>query len=224
MFDRLELLIGDKVNNLNEKTILLYGLGGVGGHAFESLLRSNIGTIIVVDNDKFDVTNLNRQILSNKNTIGKYKVDVAEEYKNKINEKTKIIKIKEFIKKDNINILFNYKIDFVIDAIDTIETKKEIIKACLNKNIKFISVMGTGGKMDPSLLEITNLSKTSYDKIAKKLRSKVKNEKINIKKIKVISSIEKPIITNPIGSNAFVPATAGILAASYAINSLLKED
>ncbi len=222
MLDRLELLIGDKINILKQKTILLIGLGGVGGHAFEALIRSGVGTIIIVDNDKIDITNLNRQLLATKKTINKYKVDIAEERKNQIAEEIKIIKIKEFITKENLNLLFDYKIDFVIDAIDTVKTKEEIIKKCLKKKIKFISVMGTGGKMDPSLLEITDLSKTSYDKIAKKIRNDFKKEKIN-DKIKVISSIEKPVITSPIGSNSFLPATAGLLAASYAINTLLKE-
>ena len=222
MYERLELLIGNKINILKEKTILLVGLGGVGGHAFETLIRSGIGTIIVVDNDKIDKTNLNRQILATKNTINQYKVDIAEERKNQINDKIKIIKINEFITKENIDLLFDYKIDFVIDAIDTIKTKEELIKKCLNKKIKIISVMGTGGKMDASLLEITTLDKTTYDKLAKKIRTDLKKEKI-YNKIKVVSSTEKPKITKPIGSNAFVPAVAGILAANYAINTLLKE-
>ncbi|MBR3362359.1 MAG: ThiF family adenylyltransferase [Bacilli bacterium] len=222
MYERLELLIGNKINILKEKTILLVGLGGVGGHAFETLIRSGIGTIIVVDNDKIDQTNLNRQILATKNTINQYKVDIAEERKNQINDKIKIIKINEFITKENIDLLFDYKIDFVIDAIDTIKTKEELIKKCLNKKIKIISVMGTGGKMDASLLEITTLNKTTYDKLAKKIRTDLKKEKI-YNKIKVVSSTEKPKITKPIGSNAFVPAVAGILAANYAINTLLKE-
>lgn len=222
MFDRLELLIGDKINVLKYKTVLLIGLGGVGGYAFESLLRSGIGTIIIVDSDTFDVTNLNRQILSTKNTINKYKVDVAEERKNEINKETKIIKIKEFITKDNIDILFKNKIDFVIDAIDTIKTKEEIIKTCLKKKIKFISVMGTGGKMDATKLEILDLSKTTYDPVAKKIRNDFKKEKIHAK-IKVVSSTEKAKTSKPIGSNAFVPAVAGLLATSYAINTLLKE-
>ena len=222
MFERLELLIEDKINILKEKTVLLIGLGGVGGYAFESLVRSGIGTIIVVDNDKFDITNLNRQILATQNTINKYKVDIAEERKNEINKETKIIKLKEFITKDNINILFQNKIDFVIDAIDTIKTKEEIIKTCLNKKIKFISVMGTGGKMNAEKLEIIDLSKTTYDPIAKKIRTDFKKENIKAK-IKVISSTEKPKTSKPIGSNAFVPAVAGLLATNYAINALLKE-
>jgi len=223
MFDRLELIIGDKINILKDKTILLLGLGGVGGYTFEALVRSGIGTIIVVDNDTIDVTNLNRQILTNQTNIGKYKVDEAENRKNILNKDCKIIKIKEFITEDNINSLFNQKIDFVVDAIDTLKTKKALIKKCLEQNIKIISVMGTGNKMHPEKLEIIDIRKTSYDPIAKEIRSFIKKENIKGKLI-VISSDENPLKSNKIGSNAFVPATAGLLAASYVINELIKEN
>lgn len=223
MFDRLERLIENKVSILKNKTVLLVGLGGVGGYAFESLVRSAIGTIIIVDNDTFDKTNLNRQLLATTQTIGKYKIDEAENRKNIINPDCKIIKIRRFITKENINVLFENKIDFVIDAIDTVETKKLLIKECLKRKIKFISVMGTGGKMDASKLEITKLEKTSYDPIAKIIRTTLKKEKIK-GKIMVISSTEKPKTSKPIGSNSFVPSTAGLLATSYTINELLKEE
>lgn len=223
MLDRLELLIGDKINLLKEKTILLIGLGGVGGYAFESLLRSGIGTIIIVDNDTFDKTNLNRQLLSNLDNIGSYKVDEAEKHKNQINPNCQIIKIKEFITKDNIDLLFKYKIDFVIDAIDTLDTKKIIIKKCLEKQIKFISVMGTGNKMDGTKLEIIDIRKTTYDPLAKALRQYVNKDHLK-GKIPVISSTEKPLKTKKVGSNAFLPAIAGLLATNYTIIELLKED
>lgn len=223
MFDRLELLIGNKIEILKNKTVLLIGLGGVGSYALEALIRSGIGKIIIVDSDKIDQTNLNRQLLALTTNIGNYKVDEAEKRKNQINKNCQIIKIKDFITEDNINILFNNQIDFLIDAIDTINTKKLIIKNCLNKKIKFISAMGTGNKIDASKLEITDIRKTTYDPLAKKLRKYIKDEKLN-GKIPVVSSTEKPIQTNKIGSTAFVPATAGLLCASYAINQLLKED
>lgn len=222
MLDRLEILIGDKVQILKGKTVLLLGLGGVGGHAFETLLRSGIGTIIVVDGDTIDKTNLNRQLLSNNTNIGNYKVDEAEKRKEKINKECKIIKIKHFINEENIDLLFENKIDFVIDAIDTIKTKKQLIKKCIENDIKIISVMGTGNKMNPTRLTITDIRKTSYDPIAKEIRKFVKEEKIN-KKIPVVFSDETPIKTDKIGSNAFVPTTAGIFAASYVINELIKE-
>lgn len=223
MFDRLELIIGDKIENLKNKTVLVLGLGGVGGHVFEALLRSGIGTIIVADNDKIDITNLNRQLLSNKNNIGEYKVDEAEKRKNEINKNCNLIKINKFITEDNLEELFKQKIDFIVDAIDSLKTKKSLIKYALENNIKIISVMGTGNKMHPELLTITDIKKTSYDPIAKEIRKYLNKEKIK-GKLPVVSSEEQPTKTNKIGSNAFVPATAGLIAASYVINELIKEN
>lgn len=223
MFDRLELLIDGKINLLKNKTVMVIGLGGVGGHAFESLVRSGIENIIVIDNDTIDITNLNRQALAYQNTIDKPKVLVAKEVAKNINPNCKIISHQTFLNEENIENVFNQKIDFVIDAIDTINTKKAIIKKCLKENVPFISIMGTGNKMHPELLEITDIRKTEYDPIAKIIRKMVKDEKIN-KKVPVIFSKEKPLIKEKIGSNAFVPAIAGLLATSYVINKLLEED
>ena len=222
MFDRLKILIGNKIDTLKNKTIMVIGLGGVGGHAFEALVRSGIENIIVIDCDIIEITNLNRQAFAYKETIGKSKVEVAEKIAKNINPKCQIIKINEFIDKTNIEKLFKHKIDFVIDAIDTIETKKLIIKKCLKEKIPFISVMATGNKMHPELLEINDIRKTEYDPIAKIIRKMVKEE--NIKgKVPVVFSKEKPLIKNKIGSNAFVPASAGLLAASYVINKILED-
>ena len=222
MFERLELLIGNKINILKNKTVMVIGLGGVGGHAFETLVRSGIQNIIIIDNDKIDITNLNRQTLAFQDTIGKYKVDVAQNKAHNINPNCQIKKEKIFLNETNIEEIFNQKIDFVIDAIDTIKAKKLIIKKCLKEKIPFISVMGTGNKMHPELLKITDIRKTEYDPIAKIIRKMVKEEKIK-GKIPVIFSKEEPLIKNKLGSNAFVPATAGLLAASYVINNLLEE-
>lgn len=222
MFDRLELIIGSKINILKNKTIMVIGLGGVGGHAFESLVRSGIENIIVIDNDVVDITNLNRQALAFKNTIGKPKVEIAKQIAQNINPNCQITSIQKFLDENNIEEIFNMQIDFVIDAIDTIKSKKLIINKCLEENILFISVMGTGNKMHPELLEIADIRKTEYDPIAKIIRKMVKEEKIN-KKVPVIFSKEKPLIKEKIGSNAFVPATAGLLATSYVINKLLED-
>ena len=223
MFERLEILIGSKINILKNKTVMVVGLGGVGGHAFESLVRSGIGHIIVIDSDKIDITNLNRQALAYIKTVGTPKVDIAQNIANQINENCQITKYQTFLDETNIDEIFNQKIDFVIDAIDTINTKKLIIKKCLKENIPFISVMGTGNKMHPEMLEISDITKTSYDPIAKIIRKMIKDEKIN-KKVPVIYSKEKPLIKGKVGSNAFVPATAGLLATSYVINKLLEEN
>lgn len=222
MFDRLKILIGNKIDTLKNKTIMVIGLGGVGGHAFEALVRSGIENIIVIDCDIIEITNLNRQALAYKETIGKSKVEIAKKMAQNINPNCKIKDIKLFLNKENIDSLFNIKIDFVIDAIDTIDTKKLIIKKCLNEKIPFVSVMGTGNKMHPELLEIDDIRKTEYDPIAKIIRKMVKDEKIK-GNIPVIFSKEKPLVKGKIGSNAFVPATAGLIAASYVINKLLEE-
>ena len=223
MFDRLEILIGDKINILKNKTVMVIGLGGVGGHAFESLVRNGIEKIIVIDNDVIDITNLNRQALAYQNTIGKPKVEIASETAKNINPNCQIIPLQTFLNEENIDEVFSNKIDFVIDAIDTIETKKLIIKTCLKEKIPFISVMGTGNKMHPELLEISDIRKTEYDPIAKIIRKMVKEEKIK-EKIPVIYSKEKPIIKGKVGSSAFVPPTAGLIAASYVVNKILEEN
>lgn len=222
MFERLELLIGNKIDILKNKTVMVIGLGGVGGHAFEALVRSGIQNIIVIDSDEIDITNLNRQDLAYLNTVGKPKAEIAEKLAMQINPNCHIQKYQTFLNEENIDNVFQNKLDFVIDAIDTIETKKLIIKKCLKENIPFISVMGTGNKMHPELLEIADIRKTEYDPIAKIIRKMIKEEKIN-KKVPVVFSKEKPIIKGKVGSNAFVPASAGLLAASFVINKLLEE-
>ena len=222
---RLELITNEEtIRKIKEKNILLIGLGGVGGYAFETLVRSGIENITIVDGDTFEESNLNRQVLSLVSTIYKNKTDVAESRAKEINPNVKIKKITKILTKENIYEINFKKYDYVIDACDTMEIKKELIKITTRNNIKFISSMGTGNKFHPELLEITTLDKTEYDPIAKILRKYVKEEKIN-KKIQVVASKEKPIKTNSktIGSNAFVPGVAGMLLTSYVINDIVGE-
>ena len=223
-FQRFELLIGEKFKNVAAKTVLILGLGGVGSYACESLIRSGIGNIIIVDNDVIDITNLNRQLMSDHNNIGKSKIDVWVERIKRINPECHVTGIKQFINEDNIASLFKYKIDYFIDACDTINTKVLAIKNCLNKHIKIISCMGTGNKMDPSKLQIMDLSKTKYDRLAKIMRKKLNDE--GIKYVKVVCSDEKPYtkVTKEIPSNSFVPATAGLLITSYVINDIVGDN
>ena len=222
---RLELITSkEKIEKIKEKNILLIGLGGVGGYTFETLVRSGIENITIVDGDTFEESNLNRQVLSTIDSLNKNKTDVAELRAKQINPEITIKKITKVLTKDNINEINFKDYDYVIDACDTVDLKKELIRITTKNNIKFITCMGTGNKFHPELLEITTLDKTEYDPIAKILRKYVKEERIN-KKIKVISSKEKPIKTKTttIGSNAFVPATAGILITSYIINDIVGE-
>ena len=223
-FSRLEKVMGkDNLNKLQTKSVLILGCGGVGGYSCEALARSGIGTLILVDFDKVEETNINRQIIALDSTIGKLKVDVLEKRVKDINKNCKVIKIKEFIDPDNLNELFNYEIDYLIDACDYVPTKKAIIKECLKRKISFISSMGTGNKLVPSKLEITDLRKTVNDPLARIMRKFIKDEKIT-SKIKVLSSKEVPIKTGEStpGSTAFVPASAGLLIASEVVKELIK--
>ena len=224
MFDRLELIIKDKINLIKNKTVLIIGLGGVGGYALESIVRSGVEKIIIVDYDVIDETNLNRQILSLNNNISLKKVDVAYDRIKNINKNAQIIKLDMKVTLDNINILFNEKIDYIIDACDTVEVKKQLIRESIKRKIKLISCMGTGNKLDPSKLEIVDIRKTSYDPLAKVIRKMVKEENIK-EKVMVVASKEAPIKTNTktIGSTSFVPAVAGLLCASYVINDIIGD-
>ena len=223
-FSRCEILIGkEKLELIKTKTVLVIGLGGVGGYAIESLVRNGIENIILCDYDRIDITNINRQVIALHSTIGEDKTKVFLNRIKDINPNCRVKIINEFIDKDNINNIFMENIDYVIDACDTIETKKEIIKICLDKNIKFISCMGTAKKLDPTRLKITDLRNTNYDKIAKILRKWVKDEKIK-GKINVVSSSEEVIKTSDnkkLGSMSFVPNTAGILCAKYVIDDII---
>ena len=223
-FERLEKIIKkDDMTKLKNSTVLVLGIGGVGGYVVESLARSGIGKIIIVDKDKVDESNINRQIIALNSTIGKRKVDVFEERIHDINTECSVIKIDEFINKDNIDILFKEKIDYLVDACDTISTKIAVMEECLIRKIKFISSMGTGNKFHPELLEITDIRKTINDPLAKIIRKYVKDNRIN-DKIMVLSSKEVPVHINDrvVGSTSFVPPSAGLLITSYIINNIIK--
>lgn len=217
-----KILSNDEINEIRNKIVLIIGIGGVGGHALESIVRMGINNIIIVDNDVVDITNLNRQLISLNSNIGRKKVNVAKERILDINNDCNVITIDKFITDENILDLFKYNIDYVIDACDTVSTKISLIKECLNRNIKIISCMGTGNKFHPEMLEITELKKTSYDPLARVLRNKFKDEK---RKIMVVSSTEKGMNVNDRipGSTSLVPSAAGIMCASYVINDILEE-
>lgn len=224
-FERLRKVIGS--NNLEllaKKSVLILGCGGVGGYVADALARSGIGQIIIVDYDVVEESNINRQIIALSSTIGKYKVDVLEDRIKDINQDCKVIKVKSFIDNDNYLDLFQYKVDFFVDCCDTMLVKKLVMKESLKRSILFISSMGTGNKMDPSKLEIIDIRKTVNDPLARVLRKFVKDEKIN-KKIMVLSSRELPVKTGDRtpGSTAFVPASAGLLIASYVVRSFINK-
>ena len=224
-FSRLIKVIGEEnFLDLSKKSVLVLGCGGVGGYVIEALVRSGIGTLIIVDFDMIDESNINRQIIALESTIGLKKVDVLKNRIIDINKNCNVITIDQFITVDNLDELFEYDIDFFVDACDTTSVKKEIIKKCLRKKIKFISCMGTGNKVDPSKLEIVDIRKTSNDPLARMLRKFVKDERIN-DKVMVLSSSEVPVKTGDRtpGSTAFVPPAAGLMIASYVVKKLLNK-
>jgi tRNA A37 threonylcarbamoyladenosine dehydratase len=221
MFERLISLIGqDKFKRLEQANVLVVGLGGVGGYAFEALIRSGIKNITIVDGDVIEESNLNRQIIASKNNIGLSKTEEAKTRALDINPDLNIKTINEFINQDNYDLLIKDKYDYVIDACDDINVKIFLIKNA-NK-YKLVSSMGTANKTNPSLFSVTELDKTTNDPIARILRKKVKEEKIN-RKFKVVSSTETPVQNDKLGTNSYIPGIAGLLCASYVINDITKK-
>lgn len=221
--ERFKSLIGeDKLNKLLNAKVLIIGIGGVGGYTAESLARSGVGEIHLVDHDIVDETNINRQVIALYSTIGKNKVDVMSERINDINLNINVVSHKLFVDETNIDSLIK-GVDFVVDACDTVSTKLSIILTCKKYDVPFISCMGTGNKMNPSKLKIMDIKNTSYDPLAKKIRKFVKDNRIKGKVMVVCSDEEKYCeVTTPIPSNSFVPTTAGLLASSYVINEIIK--
>ena len=229
--NRTEMLIGkENVKKLQNSHIVVFGLGGVGSYVVEGLVRAGISYISIIDKDIVDVTNINRQIIADIETVGKSKVEVEEERILKINSNAHVSKIKEFVNKDNLEEIIEkiimlqniVTINYVVDAIDTVSSKLEIIKYCNEHNIKIISCMGTGNKLDASKFEITDISKTSVCPLAKIIRKELK--KLNIPHLKVLSSNEEPIKTNTTSpaSISFVPSVAGLLIAGEVVKDVLE--
>ena len=222
MFSRVISLLGEEnFSKINEKAVLVVGLGGVGGYAVEALVRSGISNLILIDYDKIDISNLNRQIITNNNNIGNNKVTVMKERILSINPNCNVIVINTFLNDETISLLDNYHFDYIVDACDSVQAKKLLIDYALEKDIKLISSMGTAKKLDPEKLTITDIRKTAYDPLAKILRKYVLDKKTN-KKIMVVSSTEVPIKNDVLASMIFVPATAGILCAKYIINDIIN--
>lgn len=226
---RTELLIGNnKMEKLKNSHVVVFGLGGVGSYVVEGLARAGIGNISIIDKDIVDITNINRQIIADTKTVGKAKVDVQGERILRINPNVNLVKINEFVTKDNIEDVMTkitksntISIDYVVDAIDTISSKLEIIKYCDFSNIKLISCMGTGNKLNANMFEITDIYKTSVCPLAKVIRKEVK--KLNIQHLKVLYSKEEPKKTNsPFTSSiSYVPSVAGLLIAGEVIRELI---
>ena len=223
MFERLITLIGeDNVNKLKKANVLIVGLGGVGGYALETLVRSGIYNLTIVDGDIVELSNLNRQIISKRDVIGRPKALVAQARTLEINPDVNLKVINEFISEDNFSLLNIDSFDYVIDACDDLNLKILLIKNA--GKYKLISSMGTANKMDMTRFKITTVNKTSYDPLAKIIRKKIKEEKIRTK-FKVVSSDEKVIKNGTkLGTIAYMPAVSGLLCASYVINDIIDNN
>lgn len=232
-FSRTELLIGnDGVNKLAGSRVAVFGIGGVGGYVVEALVRSGVGSLDLIDNDKVALTNLNRQIIALHSTIGQFKVDVAEERAKDINPDVKIKTYKTFYTPQTADEFDFTQYDYVVDAIDTVVGKLELIEQAKKHNVPIICSMGAGNKMHPEMFEIADISKTSVCPLAKVIRQELKKRKI--KDVKVVYSKEIPLKPQDSeekiegkkqipGSNAFVPSAAGLIIAGEVVRHLCSK-
>jgi tRNA A37 threonylcarbamoyladenosine dehydratase len=244
-FSRTELLLGkDAMEKLQNARVAVFGIGGVGGYTVEALARSGVGSLDLIDDDKVCLTNINRQLIATRKTVGKYKVEVMKERVLDINPKAIVTTHQCFYSLETAD-QFNFsQYDYIVDAIDTVSAKIEMVLRAQNANVPIISCMGAGNKMDPTRFEVTDIYKTSVCPLAKVMRKELKVR--GVKKLKVVYSQEparKPLEdmslscrTNCIcppgverkctakrqipGSNAFVPSVAGLIIAGEVIKDL----
>ena len=224
MLDRLNLLINnDDIKKIQSINVLIVGVGGVGGACFEALVRLGVCNFTIVDNDVFDISNLNRQLLSNLNNIGHSKVLEAKLRGESINNDICINPIEMFLNEANIDELEFSEYDYIIDCCDTMTTKLLLVKKALEYNVKIISSMGTGNRLDPTKLVISNIWKTEGDPVAKVMRKMLRDNNIKAK-IPVVYSTELPIKINSRkpGSTSLVPNVAGFYIASYVFNDIIS--
>lgn len=248
-FSRTELLYGPKaMERLNKASVAVFGVGGVGGYTVEALARAGIGKLTIVDDDKICLTNINRQIYALYETIGKYKVDVAAERIRQINPKCVVRPLKTFYTPQTADEIDFKSFDYVVDAIDTVTGKIDLVVQAQKNNTRIISAMGAGNKTNPLLFEVTDIYKTSVCPLAKVMRKELK--KRQIPKLKVVYSKEKPAtpINDPDNScqfhcvcppgtvrkctqrrqipssNSFIPPIVGMIIAGEVINELVKEN
>lgn len=226
-FSRTELLLGkDGVERLKNSTIAVFGVGGVGSYTAEALARSGVGKLILVDNDTVNVTNINRQIIALQSTTGKLKTEAMQERIMDINPECEVIPYNCYFTKDEVSF---EGVDYIADAIDSVTSKLNLIEKAIKEGIPIISAMGTGNKLDPLKLELTDISKTSMCPLAKVIRTELRKRGINHHK--VVYSTEQPVShkceseedqthRKTIGSVSFVPSVAGLIIAGEIIKSI----
>jgi len=229
IFSRLELLIGKKgLDILKNKTIGVFGIGGVGSFSVEALARCGIGKLILIDKDNICITNINRQIHALNSTIGRPKVEVMAERIKDINPSIEVVSIQEFYSCETSRKIFNYNYDYIIDAIDTITAKIHLIATSVNKGIPIISSMGAGNKIDPTKFQVSDISDTKICPMARIIRKELRKKGI-CQGVKVVYSTELPIKPKNVesvipGSISFVPSTAGLIIAGEVVKDILREN
>ena len=225
-FSRTELLIGKEgIEKLQNSKVAVFGVGGVGSFVVEGLVRAGIENFMLVDKDTVDITNLNRQIIATRKTVGKPKVEVAKERILEINPNAKVEIYQQFFMPDSEKILDN-TVDYIVDAVDTVTAKIELVVRANKLNIPIISSMGTGNKLDPTRFEVTDIYKTSVCPLAKVMRKELRTR--GIEKLKVIYSKEEPIKTNNASNQtpasiSFVPSVAGLIIAGEVVKDIIKK-
>lgn len=225
--NRTELLIGtEALNKLQNSTVVVFGCGGVGSYVIEGLVRSGIGNLVIIDNDIVDITNMNRQLIADTTTIGKAKVDVTKQRALLINPSIKVTTFQEFANKSNFATMIPKDCNYIVDAIDSVTSKLDLVCYANQNHIPLISSMGTGNKLNPNMFEIADISKTSVCPLAKVMRKELK--KRNILHLKVLYSKEEPYRSNQDdslkrkpASISFVPSVAGLIIAGEVINELI---
>ncbi|WP_282936440.1 tRNA threonylcarbamoyladenosine dehydratase [Paenibacillus sp. RC67] len=242
-FSRTELAIGPEgLDIMRNSCVAVLGIGGVGSIAAEALARTGVGKLILIDKDVVDITNINRQVHALLSTVGQPKSDLMRDRILQINPECDVVSLRMFYTEETYEQLFEYPLDYVIDASDTISYKIHLIKQCLQRKIPIISSMGAANKMDPTKFQVADISKTSMDPLARVIRHKLRKDGIK-KGVKVVFSTEEPIkpredvtqrivpenapeirkAQQPPASNAFVPPVAGLIAVSVVVQDLLAK-
>lgn len=222
-FSRTIGVIGEEnFNKLKESSVIVFGLGGVGGSACEALARSGVGKLSVVDKDVVDITNINRQVIATDETVGMSKTDAMEKRLLSINPELNIVKYNLFYLPETADAIDLSVYDFVVDCIDNVTAKLELAVRCSQAGIPLISSMGTGNKLHPEMLEIADINKTSVCPLARVMRRELKKRGVN--KLAVVYSKEEPVKTalSVPGSMSFTPPVAGYLICSYVVRKLLN--
>ncbi len=224
IFERTELLLGkEKLNKLLNANVAIFGIGGVGGHTVEALIRAGVQNVSIIDNDVVSESNINRQIIALNSTIGKLKVDVMKDRILDINPNAKVKTFNTFYLPENSDFIDLSKYDYIVDAIDTVTAKLDLIEKAKKFGVNIISCMGTGNKLNPQDLKITDISKTSICPLARVMRRELK--KRGIENLKVLYSTEETLVRHQTPSSvSFVPSVAGLIIASEVVKDIINGD